>query len=411
MKAVDRAVGGYVSYEFPGDPDRVGGAGCTLSELGDRLRRQSRSASRAGAQSCQQWRGSASVAYANRNNQHVRSAAADGKTLDGAGRTAQGFANDLRRIQRQSSAAVIELNRLTRELRDLLNQHSSGGPGRELGVAEDIQLLRRKIRAQESILEGLSADLVRLRKKFGDDLLGLVPLDMVVAYVVAGAKTTGEATTLVMKPANAATIIAAARRHRKAINAGDSDGAKKALQEIRRARSKLLAPPGNPVGMMEKAGKIAGSKPGRTILRPKGAEGVRKVVTPSRIAKVGSKATPVGAVLTMADGGRDAVTGGGKDGAQGLANRISGAGAVAGTPMLLLGGPATAAVGGVLVVGYLGWKAGMSLWDRHQGQNLKPPKTASERLRRMSPTMQRGTGAMSPGSYGQRRLAEEGGTP
>ncbi|WP_018155600.1 hypothetical protein [Demetria terragena] len=379
--------GGVVLQDFGGDPADIHLSGQELTQVGHRLQRQSRASALHGSQAVQNWLGSASVAYATCNGQHVRGTAAASTKAQRAGTVSQSFATQLRRIQREGAAAVRERTRLTRELDAALRQRSAEvvGPGRDLGAEEDILDLRRRITAQTRILERLDGELGRVRKKFGDDLLDLVPATMVAWYYTAqtGHETYKNVKTIRKAPATVRRVATAARALRAASRSRDPAKIEAARKELVAARRALTSLPAG-AKQLDQVHKASNSKMARKLLEK---EPVKRRAERSRVLKVANNPAvrrvlgPVGVVTTVYGGGKDAVTGGGKDGAQGVATRTSGVLVAGGTGLMMT--TAGAPLGAVLVVTGLSIKASMWLWDRAQGGSGRPVQRSPERIRRL----------------------------
>lgn len=390
--------GGFVTLEgvpgFGGSPERAELAGRELVSIAGRLRAQSRTSSVAGARATRNWQGSASIAYARRNNGHVRSTASGAGSLDRLGMDSQAFGRRLRRILDQGKEALRTRERLTRELHQALRdrRHLAAGTGGELaGVDTEIAGLRRRIRAQEQTLRGLNHDLVRLRKKFGDDLNDVLPRDLSVWYQRAkdGKGTYADIKTFIVAPAAAVSLARAAKTYRAATRAGDARKSAAAMRQFAAARSKLLAIPGRPLTKVDQMHRMSQSRFGQQVLgsragqRVDAAGKVARVVDSRAVRALGRYAGPVGVVATIHGGATDAVTGAGKDGVQGTITRATGAGAVAGTVLIVATGASPIGAGAVAI--WLVWKGGMALFDRSRGYRARPDfkdDTRPQRMRR-----------------------------
>lgn len=396
MEKFDIPGGGIVNLEevpgFGGSPERAALAGRELMSIGGRLRAQSRTSSVAGARATRTWQGSASIAYANRNNGHVRSTASGSQAVDQAGRSAQDFGKRLHRIQQQGKRALRTRKQLSDELHRALRdrRHLAAGIGGELdGVGQEIADLRRQIRAQDKILLGLNQELVRLRRKFGDELLRDMPEGMRYWYQSAkdGQGSYKNIKTFLVVPGAVAALTKAAKTYRTAVNAGDSTKAAAAVKEFKEAQSKLLRIPGNPLGKVDRLDWASKTRAGERILhspwgrRVDAAGKGARVVDHSAVKLLRRYAGPIGAVATVYDGTKDAATGGGKDGVQGTVTRVTGAGAVAGTALIVATGAGPVGIGAVAV--WMVWKGGMALWDRSRGYRPRPQFQDDTRAKRM----------------------------
>lgn len=417
---------------LPGRPEDLTGAAGRLEQQAGRLRAQSRAASAAGALAAGVWAGGASVTYAHRCGGHVRATSAAATALAAAGAEARRFSGRLLDIQRAGAASVSRRDRYEIELRRVLHEapvtlaaYGAGGGGAI--VADEVAVLRRRIAYEDGVLHGLTTDLVRLRKRFGDALIGLIPPEVYPWWVTARNLSTGyDAAQAMLRPGAATTrMLTAVRAHRAATAAGDSSAAASALRAMVLAR-KELSPAGPIAKTQQRLRTAADSTAGQRVLS---TTTVRRVtdstlVTAVRASPLTRAATkvlgPVGMADTMYAGLQDVRTGGGHDGARGTATRTLGVAAVVGAPLLLVS--STTPVGAVLVGGWLVFKGAGALYDRREsiksglrsvgralfGQERRPPdRAAADRLRSVRSTGHAQDGAVSTrGVAAQARRSE-----
>lgn len=358
------------TFDVGGDPDSLMAASRAIRRHQAALRGLSVTQARLGASACSSWRGSASVAYAGRSHDHVVSARTGAAGLEQASLRVSGFASTLRRIAADGTAAIGRRDRMVIELRQILHEAPATHAGAVArgDLADEVAQLRRKIAREESVIAGLNRELNTQLARFGDSLLALVPpaiyewwvLAPVLKETVSGAKKVGRVT---VAGAQGASAVAT---HRKAVANGRERTAASAMRRLDRARQ--AARPPDPVGKtLGGAQRVADSRVGTRIRRTSLGARVENSAAAQRVANspvaktLVKRAGPAAGVVT---GVQDVATGGGEDGARGIANRVSGASMTAGSLMLL--NPATAGPGAVLVGSALAWEGGKAVWDNRQ---------------------------------------------
>lgn len=362
-----------MTVRFPGRPEELFAAAGRLDRQAERLRQQSRAASAAGALATRCWTGGASVAHAHRSGEHVRATSAAAVSLEAGSRQVRRFAAEMTRIQGAGAACVSRRRGYEIELRRVLHEApvttaAFGGAGGAAIVADEIAVLRRRIAYEDGVLHGLTSDMVRLKTRFGDALLALVPPEIYPWWVTARSLSTGYDAAEAMVRPGAATVrlLTAIRTHQAARATGDAARAAKALRAIVAARKELSAP-GPIAKTQQRVRRAAATTAGQRVLASATVRRVtdsRSVMTvrASPVTRVATKVLgPVGMADTMYAGAQDMATGGGHDGARGVATRALGAGAMVGAPLLLVS--SATPVGAVLVGGWLVFKGAGALYD------------------------------------------------
>lgn len=363
------------SDRFPGRPEELFLASRELGRQAGRLNAHSRSASSAGAQAARGWRGSASVAHAGRSFEHVKVSTSGARTLGQAGRDAAAFGRELSRIQRLAGTALTKRGQLQRDLAQLLHDRpaelAAVGPSGRQAYDNEIARVRRAISYQEGVINGLHRDLVRLRKRFKDSLIRMVPPEIYQWWLDADGTRDAvtAAGTMITTGRASKTMVQAVNQHKAAVAAGDPKRAAEALRRMAVAR-KTLVQPGDIAAAQRRARQAMRSPAAQRVLTSPPARRIidSKTITALRdspITKVGRRVIlPVGVADTVYSGYQDVRDGDGHQGARGVITRTAGGAAMVGAPLMFF--PPTAVAGAVLVGGWMLWKGGNAVWDKRQ---------------------------------------------
>ncbi|MDF8263256.1 hypothetical protein [Luteipulveratus flavus] len=356
-----------MSRPVPGSPDDLLTQTRAIRRQATYLRTHSRAVSTTVAGHVSTWQGTASIGYATRAGQHRRTATAGAAALDGVSAGAERFARDLVRLQREASTHLSSRDRLAAELLPMLAERRHPQlltPSELSSLTADITHHRRLIQREDAAVERLVGEYKRIKARLYGEIVRLLPSDVRPGFV---------------RSIDYREVMHDA----KAVGTGYNGIAYlRSLPPVARSAT---------VGELIRTATTSAARlhalQGGVLVTATRTPGTRRVLATAFGRQVARRAGPIGVALTITDAAHDVRDGGGYDGARGTATRAAGGVAMVGGALVLV--PATAPVGGAILVGYSAWTLGNLAYDhRHAigrtvsgwfGRDRTPPTRPPER--------------------------------